>query len=293
MVIHVIGTVNGQVNEGMRNIATHLAGEFEKENTVLYSGLKQIPQIILNSARADVTMIFARANKLVYSLASTVTKLCRNTWIVLVQKPDADFMEKNNRHPLKCSYLSITESDMRDVKIASGRKKKLFSVGVKADKFAPVSAEQQKKLKQMYGFDPSKPLVIHVGHCSKGRGLEDFAKIHTAQRMIVASGMFEDENVVRILNDAKVNHNNMKKNKLSESAKSAVVYTFATLFSRGLAIITVPIFTRMMTTTQIGTVNLYNSWYSLISAFATLSLTSGGFAVIVQRVRKSISSSQL
>ena len=53
-------------------------------------------------------------------------------------------------------------------------------------------------------FDPSKPLVIHVGHCSKGRGLEDFAKIHTAQRMVVASGMFEDENVVRVLNDAKV-----------------------------------------------------------------------------------------
>ena len=87
---------------------------------------------------------------------------------------------------------------MKDVKVVSGCRKKLFSVGIKADKFAPVSAEQQKKLKQKYGFDPSKPLVIHVGHCSKGRGLEDFAKIHTAQRMVVASGMFEDENVIRI-----------------------------------------------------------------------------------------------
>ena len=58
MVIHVIGTVNGQVNEGMRNVATHLAKEFEKENTVLYSGLKQIPQIVLNSRRADVTILF-------------------------------------------------------------------------------------------------------------------------------------------------------------------------------------------------------------------------------------------
>ena len=83
MVIHVIGTVNGQVNEGMRNVATHLAKEFEKENTVLYSGLKQIPQIVLNSKRADVTMIFARANKLVYGLASIVTRVCKNTWIVL------------------------------------------------------------------------------------------------------------------------------------------------------------------------------------------------------------------
>ena len=204
MVIHVIGTVNGQVNEGMRNVATHLVKEFQKENTVLYSGLKQIPQIIFKSKRADVTMIFARANKLVYSLAMIVTKMCKNVWIVLVQRPDAEFMEKNNKHPLKCNYLSITESDMKDVKTVSGKRKELFSVGIEADKFTPVSAEQQKMLKQKYGFDPSKPLVIHVGHCSKGRGLEDFTKIHTAQRMVVASGMFEDENVVRILNEAKV-----------------------------------------------------------------------------------------
>ncbi|MFR2451486.1 MAG: lipopolysaccharide biosynthesis protein [Clostridia bacterium] len=70
-----------------------------------------------------------------------------------------------------------------------------------------------------------------------------------------------------------------KKYNIGNSTKSAVVYTLATLFSRGLAIITVPIFTRIMTTSQIGTVNLYNSWYSLISAFATLSLTSGGYVV--------------
>ena len=70
--------------------------------------------------------------------------------------------------------------------------------------------------------------------------------------------------------------------KMSESAKSAIVYTLSTVFSRGLAIITVPIFTRLMTTDQIGEVNLYNSWYSLISVVATLSLTSGGYSVAMK-----------
>ena len=228
MVIHIIGTVNGQINEGMRNVATHLVMEFQKENTVLYSGLKQIPQIIFNSKRADVTMIFARANKLVYSLAMIVTKMCKNVWIVLVQRPDAEFMEKNNKHPLKCNYLSITESDMKDVKTVSGKRKELFSVGIEADKFTPVSAEQQKMLKQKYGFDSSKPLVIHVGHCSKGRGLEDFTKIHTAQRMVVASGMFEDENVVRILNEAKVKIHKGYLQNVEEVYQMADAYLFPT-----------------------------------------------------------------
>ena len=228
MVIHVIGTVNGQVNEGMRNVATHLAREFEKENTVLYSRLKQIPQIVLTSKRADVTMIFARANKLVYSLASIVTKLCKSTWIILVQKPDEDFMMKNDRHPLKCSYLSITAGDMKDVKTVPGKQKKLFSVGIKAEKFLPVSSVQQKALKQKYGFDPAKPLVIHVGHCSKGRGLEDFAKIHTAQRMVVASGMFEDENVIRVLNEAEVRLHKGYLENVEEIYQMADAYLFPT-----------------------------------------------------------------
>ena len=59
--------------------------------------------------------------------------------------------------------------------------------------------------------------------------------------------------------------------------KAAVVYTLASVFSRGLAMITVPIFTRIMSTSEIGMVNLYNSWYSLLNVIATLSLTSGGF----------------
>lgn len=65
-------------------------------------------------------------------------------------------------------------------------------------------------------------------------------------------------------------------------ARSAVVYTTATVFSRGLAIITVPIFTRLMSTEQIGIVNMYNTWHGLISVVATLSLTSGGFAVAMK-----------
>lgn len=74
----------------------------------------------------------------------------------------------------------------------------------------------------------------------------------------------------------------LKIKKIHKGVKSAFVYTFASVFSRGLAIITIPIFTRLMTTDQIGIVNLYNSWYSLISVVATLSLTSGGFAVAMK-----------
>lgn len=69
---------------------------------------------------------------------------------------------------------------------------------------------------------------------------------------------------------------------MSLGFKAAVVYTLSTVFTRGLAIFTTPIFTRLMTTQDIGTVNLFNMWYSLIGSISTLSLTSGGFAVAMK-----------
>lgn len=69
---------------------------------------------------------------------------------------------------------------------------------------------------------------------------------------------------------------------IPDGAKAAVVYSIANIFSRGLAVVTMPIFTRLLTTDQIGLVNLYSSWFSLISCFATLSLTAGGFAVAMK-----------
>ena len=37
---------------------------------------------------------------------------------------------------------------MKNVKILAGKQKRLFRVGIKADKFVPVSVERQKELKQ-------------------------------------------------------------------------------------------------------------------------------------------------
>lgn len=73
--------------------------------------------------------------------------------------------------------------------------------------------------------------------------------------------------------------------KLSVGMTASIVYTLAMLFSKGIAIITTPIFTRIMPADQIGVVNLYQSWYSMISVIATLALTSGGFQLSLKEFK--------
>lgn len=64
---------------------------------------------------------------------------------------------------------------------------------------------------------------------------------------------------------------------LSTPAKAGLWFTICGFIQKGISFLTVPIFTRMLTTAQYGTVSVYNSWLNLISIFCTLNLFYGGF----------------
>ncbi|MBE5772555.1 MAG: glycosyltransferase family 4 protein [Clostridiales bacterium] len=230
MKIHILGTVNGQVNEGMRNVATHISRCYEENHVVVYSGLKQIGSILRNSLSADVTMIFARANKMVYWMTRFVEILCKNVWFVCVQRPDDDFQHLCEMRPLHCNYLAISKADVDQVPCATGYTKFMFEVGINLKKFRPVNAENRRQLKIQYGIDPDKLLAVHVGHCSKGRGLEDFAHLDEQrfERLVIASGMFEDENTVKFLEENGVRIHKGYLEHVEEIYQMADVYVFPT-----------------------------------------------------------------
>lgn len=68
----------------------------------------------------------------------------------------------------------------------------------------------------------------------------------------------------------------------SVEVKSAAVYTLSSVISRGLAVISMPIFTRIMSPSDMGIVNLYTSWFSIVSIVSTLALTSGGYSLAMK-----------
>lgn len=230
MKIHIVSTINGIENEGMRNISTHLAKFFEKDNIVFYSSLKNIYKIIKYSSQADVTFIFARANNGVYYVCRIIEKFCNNIYLMLVQKPQPNFIMKNNKHPLRCSYFAISLTDTNDLKLAAGHSIYKLKVGVNSQKFSPVSREKASIIKEKYGFNKTKPLVVHVGHCSIGRGLEDFCRLDAQkfERMVVASGLFENQEIVNKLNEAGVKLYIGYISDVNEIYQMADVYLFPT-----------------------------------------------------------------
>lgn len=75
--------------------------------------------------------------------------------------------------------------------------------------------------------------------------------------------------------------NNFKRKfyKLSDAQKSAIAYMFASFVQQGISFVITPLFTRLMSTSEFGTITVYNSWVEMVATLATLSLYSGIFNV--------------
>lgn len=76
---------------------------------------------------------------------------------------------------------------------------------------------------------------------------------------------------------------NKSKKKLSEEAKASIVFVFASVCSQGIAIVSLPVFTRLLTPEQMGVVTTYNTWFNLIGMVISLGLTSGAFNIAMMK----------
>ena len=69
----------------------------------------------------------------------------------------------------------------------------------------------------------------------------------------------------------------LKYNSIPAAAKCSLWFAICSIIQKGISLITVPIFTRLLTTEQYGEFSVYLSWYQVISIFATLNLCAGVF----------------
>lgn len=69
-----------------------------------------------------------------------------------------------------------------------------IKTGVDTKRFCPVTPERSRELKIQYGFDPERPVVLHVGHLNQGRNVQQLMKISSeCQIVLVTSTLTKEE----------------------------------------------------------------------------------------------------
>ncbi len=229
MILNIISTVNGKENEGMRNVASHIIENLGKMCTVRMSALGNPMQCVKNSIGADGVLIFARASAKTACLGKILRRFCKKVCFFLVQKPEPSFMKKIG-DPGKFRYFAILPKD-GEILAKRGGRICAVPVGIDREKFRPAVNENEIiDIRRKYGFTEELPLVLHVGHLSKGRGLEEFLHLpkDKFQRVVVASGLFTDPEVERILTNDGVSIIKEYLPDVSEVYRMADVYLFPT-----------------------------------------------------------------
>lgn len=68
-----------------------------------------------------------------------------------------------------------------------------------------------------------------------------------------------------------------KYNNIPKAAKASIWYTFCNILQNGITFVTIPIYTRILTTSEYGNYVVFQSWRDIIIIFATLNLYCGVF----------------
>lgn len=223
-----MGTVNGLENEGMRNFATHISKELSKTNQVREVGLRQVFAVACASLWADSVLICARASGKTFTLTKLICLLNKNTSFLFVQRADETFVKRYNDSGISVRPFCVSYDDVSGLKNA--KEAELVEAGIDVKKFSPVCPAKANELKARYGLEEELPTVVHVGHCSEGRGLEDFLALPKGQynRLVYASGMFENEGVRNTLESDGVKVVSEFNPSIQEVYQLADVYLFPT-----------------------------------------------------------------
>lgn len=70
------------------------------------------------------------------------------------------------------------------------------------------------------------------------------------------------------------------------TVKISSAYAVCSILQKGLSFLTLPLFTRLLTTEQYGQSTIYNSWHSILSIFLTLNLAYGSFSAAMIKFEK-------
>lgn len=69
-----------------------------------------------------------------------------------------------------------------------------------------------------------------------------------------------------------------KYNTLTTVAKATLWYTISNILVKGVALLSTPIFTRVMTESEYGTYSIFQSWFNIIIIFTSLNIFLGGYS---------------
>jgi glycosyltransferase involved in cell wall biosynthesis len=193
MRICVLGDYSGNLDEGFKIVAFNLTKGLLEHHTVIGLDLKKIffmhfwrdikdfdPQII-HYLTGPSTKSFV----ILKVLALYLKDVKRIASALHSSSLSKGFFSKKLMSLLKPDLILTQSHESEEMFNAIDCRTKFLANGVDTDRFVPVSKEVKEALREKYGIEKEKFVVLHVGHIIKVRNLRIFNKIQGGKNQVI------------------------------------------------------------------------------------------------------------
>lgn len=211
--ICLIGDYSANLDEGLKNIAHYTARELSKENTVMTLNIKKLLCVdffkTIITFNPDVIHYFTGPTLPSFIFLKVLgVKWKKSKKIISALHPKSSASLSNNSIFLKYSrflkpdIIFVQDTASKKLFESINCKTNLLYNGVDTNKFSPVSSSEKVRLRNKYGIDIHKFVLLHVGHLSRVRNLQVFEGLQNGDQQVVIVGstyLGEDENLYNFL----------------------------------------------------------------------------------------------
>ena len=110
------------------------------------------------------------------------------TNVLLVMKGKMNFLARFILKISGANIIVLSEDSERFYSDFLGKGRvKMIKAGVDCEKFIPVSDEKSAELKEKYGFNKNKKVILHVGHMNEGRNIRQLLNISPEYQVLLVT----------------------------------------------------------------------------------------------------------
>lgn len=130
---------------------------------------------------------------------------------LLVMKGDIDFFSKLFFKLSRAKIIVLSkESEDFYKSFLPFERVAYIKAGVDTDKFIPVNKQKSSELKQKYGFDPDRPVILHVGHLSSGRNIAELMNLSSEYQVLLVTSTLTKNEQDKELRSRLLSHSNIR-----------------------------------------------------------------------------------
>lgn len=193
MKICLLGEYSRGLDEGMRKVSFYFAEELSKQHQILTLDLREVftksfwreikefnPQIIHYVHGPSIKSLM---------IVKTLAFYCQYAKTVMsAMHPHFTLLSERFIPLFKPDMILVQSSETEEMFKKRGCETKFLPCGVDVKKFTPVVVRAKEELREKYGIDKEKFVILHIGSVKEGRNIQVMEKLQNDDTQVLIVG---------------------------------------------------------------------------------------------------------